>query len=635
MSSNTPEQEPRRYLIAIGSSRSPKMGMRDLARVESDIQQIEKLFTSPEQGYQRVLSDQIDLDDGSDNIKTALSNWFASGERRASDCVVIYYAGHGGVEEGKFEEHYLWTWDSSPNKITTTAIKTSSLVECFFPGAGNREYPENILLILDTCYAGAGKQQISEVLSGLKGRAPQGSGFWIVSSTDTNTEAGDGDFVDALTSVMKNPDHPVFRADPDYIDVNAWVNAINQSLESNGKPQQACCDCTNAQKLSQFIRNPRFANLSNRFSEADRLLSLLEPIAIPHLQESYRKAYPECDSQPFPRSPKAILSALIQLPKGVEHRLPRFIDGLIQNRVISEPQRLALQPWATPEASRPPVIQTEPCLMVYVFESKVMRDCYEVLAVLGQQIGNDFGNETTLPVGNAENARFSREQLPRVVADLVEACIDQGVPSQKLTVQCFLPKQLLNLAIEQEEISFCGGQQVIAKVCKSFVVRSLERQLELQKPGRRQADGNWSERWQTLTANWNANCKDIFVLQQANDDQSYMQFYAQLQDATQVGCGFVGSLNPAEDEERFDEIFLTGLPVAVWIRSDPAVVDPGAVLNAVVSDATVGELQQSLAEKRRQARRIRASETDKRVQSVALLWDNPLQPFPSTAYPET
>lgn len=60
--------EPRRYLIAIRSSQCPKMkGLPKLEQVENDIQKMTDLFT--EQGYQRVLSDQIELDESSQTIQ--------------------------------------------------------------------------------------------------------------------------------------------------------------------------------------------------------------------------------------------------------------------------------------------------------------------------------------------------------------------------------------------------------------------------------------------------------------------------------------------------------------------------------------------------------------------------------------
>jgi hypothetical protein len=618
---NAPQHEPRRYLIAIGSPYCPKMGASDLTQVSYDIDQIDRLLTSKEQGYTRVLRDEIGLGETSTDIVKALSNWFASPDRRSSDCVVIYYAGHGD-EGGRFGEHYLFTIESDPQKVTSTAIKTSSLVECFFPRATNQECPQNILLILDTCYSGSGGQQLSGVLNTLRGTAPRESGFWIMSSTDADTRAGDGDFIEALTSVM-SLDHPLFQDTTDFLPIDAWLGAINQYFETKYKSQRAVFNSSYVQTQAQFIRNPRFAGLLSRFPDADRLLPLLERISLERLSEAYRGCYPEYSNQSFPRSPKAFLSALIHLPNGVERRLPQFVDLLMQDEACPAD----LQKWGS--GDRPSVrVVKEYCLMVYVCESKLIRDRYEVLAVLSQ--GSD--SSSTLSVGEKEAETFSDDQLPKVVANLLRACFDEGVPLSKLAVQCFLPKRLLNVAIEQGELVINSAKQISATVCKSFVVRSLERQLELQKPKKSQGcvDGNWQERWATLTENRTADCRGLFVLHQGDDGQ----FYNDLQDEMVVGCGFVGIEDPDVHEERFDEIVLAGIPIALWLRPDHTAADPDAVIASVLSQS-IEALLQSLTRGRKEARRNGASELAQMVQYVALLWDNPLQPFPANAYPET
>ncbi|MGK7894795.1 MAG: hypothetical protein AB4372_14560, partial [Xenococcus sp. (in: cyanobacteria)] len=90
--------------------------------------------------------------------------------------------------------------------------------------------PQNILLILDTCYANAGGQQISQVLSKLKDVALEGSGFWVICSSDANTEAGDGAFVEALCAVMDN-NRKEFQQDGEFISIETLVGRINEHYE--------------------------------------------------------------------------------------------------------------------------------------------------------------------------------------------------------------------------------------------------------------------------------------------------------------------------------------------------------------------------------------------------------------------
>jgi vWA-MoxR associated protein C-terminal domain/Caspase domain/vWA-MoxR associated protein middle region (VMAP-M) 1 len=622
---NFPETEPRRYLIAIGSPECPNMeGYAKLDQVEEDIRQVVDIFQ--DQGYVRVLDEVIDLRTSSQTIKEAVSRWFSSDNRRPSDHVIIYYGGHG--DDGRrFKHHYLFTSDSTEYPINTTAIKTKDFIECFF--VGNKQYaPQNILLILDTCYAGEGARQSSENWNEFKDVNSEGSGFWMISSANAKTEAGDGAFVKALKASLQCNDQRFGQEE--FLPIERLVEKINELLEEG---QQASFNVLEGTREARFIGNPWFnSRLLERFPDADRLLRLLEEIELERLNEAYRKCYPECDSQPFPRSPKALLSALIHLPNGVGERLPKFIDSLMQDGSIPTERSLVLQEWGSSDrpsgTSTQPAVQTEFCLMVHVCESQ-FRDRYDVLAVLGQ----DACNYTTLPVAEDENATFTDKQLPKVVADLVHTCDNRSVPLKKLTIQCFLPKNLLNVAIEQEALVIKGSAQITATVCKSFVVRSLERQLERQKPGRKPdfAGGDWQNQWSKLIANLNASCRDVLVFYQGDDDP----FYENLQDETIVGCSFVGFANPLKHEELFDEIFLIGLPIAIWLRPDHAAADPCALLEAVLTGSTIEALPQSLNQKRKRARLIRASEQDKMVQHVALMWDNPSQPFPRSAYPET
>src|SRR4028119_1749769 len=101
----------KRFLIAIGSSSCPKMKLADLARVESDVDRVVDLFEGPQQGYTRVLSEQISIDAEAEEIKNALSTWFGSPERSQDDIVILYYAGHA-AEDGNLGSHYLYTFNS-------------------------------------------------------------------------------------------------------------------------------------------------------------------------------------------------------------------------------------------------------------------------------------------------------------------------------------------------------------------------------------------------------------------------------------------------------------------------------------------------------------------------------------------
>ena len=250
MSNYMQQDEPRRYLIAIGSPYCSNLGLSPLPEVKFDIEKMVKLFTHSQQGYERVLADQIRLGATSHRINSALSAWFSSPDRRASDCVIIYYAGHGD-EGGRFSDHYLFTVESDGDDLINTAIETRSLVKSLIHG--NNDYPQNILLILDVCYAGIGQQQALNALSNLQNVSSMGGGVWLVASS-IDTKAGDGAFVAALEKVMQIKHKKAIE----FLTISTLMGLLNQHFEDTKQGQRARASSTGGMGETLFIRNPCF-----------------------------------------------------------------------------------------------------------------------------------------------------------------------------------------------------------------------------------------------------------------------------------------------------------------------------------------------------------------------------------------
>jgi tetratricopeptide (TPR) repeat protein len=262
--SNSIEQESRRYLITIGSPSAGEVQLTRLENVETDVQRIVDLFANTKQCYERVLGDSIKLGAMTHEIQNALTSWFSSDDRLVSDCVIIYYAGHGG-EDGKFGYHYLYTNGSRSSDLNTTAIETNSLVKWFFEGHGNR--PQNVLLILDVCYAGQGGTELIQNLTKANS-VNTGKGFWILGSTNANTEASDGGFVDALEFVINNRQ---WQNEERFLNPSILKDEINEYFKSKNSPQQAVFSTLNNQNTATFIRNPSVE--SNNLALVSSLLS--------------------------------------------------------------------------------------------------------------------------------------------------------------------------------------------------------------------------------------------------------------------------------------------------------------------------------------------------------------------------
>lgn len=245
-----------RFLITIGSPECPRMGLNPLTRVGSDVKRIAELFTAPTQGYTHVLEEAIPLGATAATIRKQLSAWFADPKRTSEDCVVVYIAGHGD-EAGRLGHHYLFTSDSAETELTETAIKTSSLAELFFEGTGDRS--ENVLLLLDLCYAGKGGGQATAAVSLAKSKTliSGGSGLWVVAAADARTEAGDGDFVKALEAVLED-DAWVPPGGMEYLNPHHLKDAVNSWFEGRLLSQRAEIDVAGSAGRDRFIRNPGF-----------------------------------------------------------------------------------------------------------------------------------------------------------------------------------------------------------------------------------------------------------------------------------------------------------------------------------------------------------------------------------------
>jgi vWA-MoxR associated protein C-terminal domain/Caspase domain len=615
-----PDDQPQRYLIAIGSPHCLNTGSATLERVDGDIQEVERLFTRPEQGFNPELKD-LRLGSTSSSIKTTLSTWFADDDRRPSDCVVIYYAGHG-TSAGSADSHYLLTVESKLDNLANTAIKTIDLVDCCFPGTRAEKYPQNILLILDTCHAGAGGQEIQKYLSEFNRNSKAGSGFWIISSADANTLAGDGSFVEALEYGM-NANHPIHQGSHEFTSIGSLVGAINEFFENNNKTQRAVQNNSQLRMDPTFIRNPNFCELSKQLPDVTQLLSVLNKFDIQYCYEAYRQAYPEYGNQ-LPSSVKSILSVLIGLPNGKEKRLSAFIFHLFRDESISNELRGRLQPWIG-NYELPETEGKEYCLMVKVFESKTVRDRYEISAVRYKGVeflyaAANLKNSWKFDVEESKSL-FARSQISEMVVDLIQQCI-KTVPPEKLTIQCFFERSLLNLAIEQEEIEYQRAQAVIGSICKLFLLRSLERYDMQTKLDPKYMEGNWSDRWSILMSGLDSNCDNMLVF-----EESYNQFFSDIKKKEKVGAVFVSSADVKENGEQFRKVIsYEGMPIAVWVRPEHNSPNPHAILDSFKS-VPIGELPGTITDRRERADRCRASEQDKLFRHVALLWDNPNQPF--------
>lgn len=238
----------RRFFIALGSGRYRHLSEDDQLRsVPSDVRATRELFGGF--GYESVLPGLGEYD-GAEQIRQKLSHWSEDEALTSDDVVVVYFAGHGSVEER--DRHYLFCWDSRDGDLATTALPTEDLVRILC--RGNLRH---LLLILDTCAGGAGGGEASAVALrtiAYRNADADSTGLWFLASARRKDVAEDGAFVTALTEAVETTTGRTGQRQQ-YLDLTELVKAVNERFESDGLGQRAELACGLVTGLAPFLPN--------------------------------------------------------------------------------------------------------------------------------------------------------------------------------------------------------------------------------------------------------------------------------------------------------------------------------------------------------------------------------------------
>jgi hypothetical protein len=209
--------------------------------------------------------------------------------------------------------------------------------------------------------------------------------------------------------------------------------------------------------------------------------------------------------------------------------------------------------------------------------------------------------------------KFEFDQIP----DLLQVWLKRGVEktgeSKYVTVQVFLPKDKLNVAIEQWEVNTKGIPVWLGVECKHVVVRCDDRLLKLRQDER--YIDRWKTRWQRFQDEDYCPCDDLLAAGDGESEEIWRSLYSKLNRAEVIGCHF--KTPPCND--IVDRMIDWASPVLLWRRHPlPHCLNEWQSL-----------LQQQISGLPNAVTRAREAAWESKVQTMhlgshlALLWDDP------------
>ena len=255
-STEEPDRQERRFLIAAGTARYAHLpDDAQLPSVRDDLRFIVKVFTK-KLGYERVLP-KLGNNPTSDTLRRGLSNWLRHHDRRASDVIVFYYSGHGGVES---KIHYMLTSDSQETNLVGTALPTENLAKML-----DGTPIQQLLVLLDTCYSGQGAVDFfrfaAEVVRSLGRGEELPSGIYAMAAARPKDEAQQGAFAQAFAHAVENPTGPYAGNRQPYLLFDPLVDSINAEFKNRHLGQRARLHSGPVGSVPRILPNPHYVEL--------------------------------------------------------------------------------------------------------------------------------------------------------------------------------------------------------------------------------------------------------------------------------------------------------------------------------------------------------------------------------------
>lgn len=229
----------RRFLIAMGVGTYTDAGIDDLPGVPLDVGRVRALLEPMD--YTLALP-ELTADPDRDLVQR-IEEWALETDLGPQDVVVVYFAGHG-VKAA--DRHHLLCAGSRAG-LYTTALASEDLCRPLMTSPVG-----HLLVILDTCYAGAGTEEIAKLAAELAASQRGAAGRWMMAAARGKEPARENAFVDALAHVLKQPQA---GARQEYLGVREVTERINEYFRTKHPAQHARHSTIDSDGHAPFFRN--------------------------------------------------------------------------------------------------------------------------------------------------------------------------------------------------------------------------------------------------------------------------------------------------------------------------------------------------------------------------------------------
>ncbi|WP_410617118.1 caspase family protein [Amycolatopsis sp. lyj-109] len=214
MSSGAVDEGGRRFLIATGTSQHVLMPEENRLELDAEVDRVTRLFARF--GY--TIAEGFRPNMTGEQLKLAIRRFFA--QCTEQDIVVFYYTGHGEVDGQDF---LLLPHDANPADAHERGIPAHELARWLLAGTKTG----NLLVILDTCHAGHGAEQMAVDAMRTLGSRPWSSppsGVCLVTATRPKERAKSCAFTQAFERAVDDVDRPGYGRE--FLDIADIVGKI-------------------------------------------------------------------------------------------------------------------------------------------------------------------------------------------------------------------------------------------------------------------------------------------------------------------------------------------------------------------------------------------------------------------------